>query len=247
MYLFFCYICTPCSSYLCYYFVFPTKVHFFELLVKLVKIILVIKLRNTVLKYNASNVGGLMVEDSIRVFNYLHTKSNNSLDVKELEQILPIKSENSRNRIFQEIRKRFYALDTEIANYFVSATREEQTIILYFAILKTYKLLFDVVFEILIPKYIKGESSVTKMDILSLLDSKAEDQPHIDNWSIRTRNNMATIMLMYLKESGLQKESKISALQASVHFWKLFANRENSWMFEAALLSNETKNQIKTD
>lgn len=198
-------------------------------------------------KYKASNVGGLMIEDSIRVFKYLYNNGDKPINIKELEMILPIKSENSRKRIFQEITKRYQALDKNIADYFVNAYKNEQIIILYFTALKIYKLLYDVVFELVIPKYLKNESSINKMDILSFLDTKLYEQPHIDKWSIRTRNNMASVMLMFLKEAGIQKKDKILALQANVKFWKLFANTNNKWMFDASLLSTEIKTQIKTN
>lgn len=194
--------------------------------------------------YKATNVGGLMIEDSIKVFNYLYLKDKEPITESEIEQVLAVKSATSRKRIFEEIRRRYEMIDLRIITYFIQAERNEQTVIIFYAALKLYRLLNDVVFEILIPKYKRNESSVNAMDILSLLDSKATAQEHIAKWSITTRKNMTYIILKMLKEAGIQYNNHIKPLQASDDLWRLIVETGDVWMLQAALLSKEQQQQL---
>ena len=195
-------------------------------------------------KYKATNVGGLMIEDSIRIFKFIHGVESNLVSDSDIELILPVKSESSRKRIFQEIKRRYSVLDQKIVDYFVDAEQNNQSVILFYAALKSYKLLSDIVFELLIPKFSKGEGIVDKMDILSFLDTKEEEQSHIENWSIRTRKNMAGVMLMMLKEAKIQNKKQISPIMASDELWVLFASVGDYWMLEAALMNKDERQRF---
>jgi hypothetical protein len=195
-------------------------------------------------KYKASNVGGLMIDDAIRVFNYLaNTDLTDFLDT-QIQQILPIKTESSRRRIFQELLRRFLQMDKLVVDYFVQAERKEQIVILYYSVLKSYQLLFDVVFQVLIPKYGRGDKMLTQMDVFAFLDSKVLEQPQIEKWGIRTRKNMAGIVLMMLKEVGIQQKQQIMPLNGSKELWHIFVKSNEFWMLDAVLLTNDDKQRI---
>jgi hypothetical protein len=197
-------------------------------------------------KYKAVNVGGLMIDDSIRVFTYLIENKANNPNLQELMQILPMKSEASQRRIFQELLRRFRQMDNLVSDYFFRAERNEQIILLFYAAMKNYQLLFDVVFQLVIPKYYKSEKALHGMDILAFFDNKVLEQAQIENWSVRTRKNMAAIMLMMLKESGIQKNEQIVPLLATDDFWRMFVKSGEYWMLDAALLSKEDKLRINS-
>jgi len=194
--------------------------------------------------YKATNVGGLLVEDSVRVFEFLHRNRLDFYTDALIEQVLPVKSITSRRRIFQELKRRYNVLDTALVEYFLQTNRAEQTVIAFYAALKNYRFLNGVVFEILIPKYKLNQESVSTMDILTLLDSKAAEQEHIANWSVRTRKNMCIFILSMLKEVGIQQNGLIVPLSASAQLWQLIAAAGDLWMLQAALLSKNEQQQV---
>lgn len=195
-------------------------------------------------KYKATNVGGLMVEDSAKVFAYLYKSNQQKIDPAELSAILPIKSESSRKRIFNEIQKRYNQIPPTILEFFLNGSENEQKVILYYASLKLYNLLFDLVFEQLIPKHQRGESTLQSFDVLSFFDSKETQQPEISNWSIRTRKNMVSILLMMLREVGILNKNQIQPINLNSSVWKLWVNQNEAWMLDAALFTKDKKEKV---
>ena len=195
-------------------------------------------------RYKATNVAGLMADESVKVFLFLSEKGSGIITNDEIAACLPVKSDNSRKRIFQELQRRYQQIKPEIFDYFLTAERAEKNIIIFYASLKLYKLLFDVVFQILIPKYKNGQGIVTRTDIFTLLDNNTEQQEQIEKWSLRSRKNVASIILMILGETNIQNSEKIKPLAASDALWKLFVSAGEQWMLKVALLPLNKRMEI---
>ncbi len=68
---------------------------------------------------------------------------------------------------------------------------------------RQFKLLYDIVQEVIVPRWQSGDPTVSRTDVQRFLDSQQPDHPEIDAWSFSTRGKLASNMLTILRDYGL--------------------------------------------
>ena len=189
--------------------------------------------------------GGLLYEETISLLPYLNDDrieliteqvSNNSL--------LQTNSQAARQRILQEIRKRYHAVGGDNFTLFESFTQNERKIFLFFTCIKTYKIIFDFIFDVVVEKWLSRDIKIGTDDVFYFLDKKASTHPEINQWTPTTKQKVSTVMIRVLKEVGILRDAKIMALDASDAYWHNFVKIGEPWFLQACLLNKERRDQI---
>jgi len=197
-------------------------------------------------KYSASfTAGGLLNSETLALLPYLLDDSNvNFSGLIKDSSILQINSESARSRITREIQKRYNTVGKEAFELLKSAKEGEQKIILLYICLKTYRLLFDFVFDIVIVKWLKRDIEITSDDSHYFLDIQSTQHTEINDWSDKTINKISSVMIKILKEGELLQNGKLTQLDAPNHFWKQFVGLGEVWFLQACLLNKAKREEI---
>ena len=190
--------------------------------------------------------GGLLFDETISLKSYLNKEMIEQIrnEIKDNKN-LQTNSESARQRIIQEIRKRYYSVDDKAFNAFGNFKISEQKIFLYFLCLKTYPIIFDFIFEVLIEKWLSLYENISTNDVLIFLDKKSSSHSEIDQWADTTKDKIASVLIRILKEVGIIYNGKINALNATDDYWKYYVNINESWFLNACLLNKSERDQIK--
>ena len=120
----------------------------------------------------------------------------------------------------------------------------EQKIFLFYTCLKTYSIIFDFIFDVVVEKWLSRDIDVNAGDVLYFLDKKTSNHLEIDQWTATTKQKVATVMIRMLKEVGILRDAKIMALDASDAYWHNFVKIGEPWFLQACLLNKERRDQI---
>jgi hypothetical protein len=77
-------------------------------------------------------------------------------------------------------------------------------------------LLYDVVQEVIWPRWQEGLSAISRVDVQRFLDHALPSHPEIDGWSVATREKLAGNLLTILRDYGLLQGAQGSATKRIV-------------------------------
>jgi non-ribosomal peptide synthetase component F len=197
-------------------------------------------------RYRVSfTAGGLLYEETMQVLEFLSPERIGELELAVTDNsILRINSQSSRKRIIQEIQKR-YKSDPLIFRKFDSWTPAEQRIALFYLCLKSYRILFDFHFDIVLERWLSRETEITLAHIHYFFDRQAAHHPEIETWAESTRQKVATVMLRMLRESGLLLDKRLQTPALSLAFWKTFLLMDEAWFLQACLLNKQQREEVQ--
>ena len=197
-------------------------------------------------KYSASfTAGGLLFQESIALLPYLNDNSISKINEQTTNNtLLQINSESARKRIITEIRKRYNSVNKDVFYQLKKSTINEQKILLYFICLKSYPLIFDFVFDIVVNKWLSRELEISSVDVIKFLYMKCDKHPEIEEWTLKTHNKISSVIIKILKDVGFVKDGKLIPVNLSHSFWKYFFQIGETWFLKAALLNQEQREQI---
>jgi len=149
-------------------------------------------------------------------------------------QYLGVKSQSARQRISQEMGKRYEVAPAGFWPFFFARSEEEQKLALFFLCLKTYGLMLDFHLEVVLKRWKARSEQLTPFDLQMRLDEIASTHPEVDAWSESTKTKTITVYLRTLTEAGLLKKG---SLQKPTHiqpdFWTFFQKSGDSWILES--------------
>ena len=197
-------------------------------------------------KYSASfTAGALLHAETIALLKYLNDDNiSNITEQIKTNTLLKTNSESSRKRIIAEIIKRYYSVNNDVFQLCSKASIDEQKILLFYSCLKTYPLLFDFMFDIVIEKWLSLELIIKSSDMKRFLNKKSSQYPEIDAWSELTHNKISSVSIKILKDAGIYVDKKLTRVNLSPIFLKTFIAWGDPWFLQALLLNKEQRNEI---
>ena len=163
-------------------------------------------------KYSMSfTAGGLLYHKTVEIANlYLSLKNWPSVRGKVLENnILQARTQNTAKRIFQEISSRLDLLTKEELVILIEGSYQEQVQILWLAICKRYKFIYDFAVEVIREKFLSLGLEVSFEDYDAFFNSKAEWHDELENLTEKTKNKARQVVFKILREAELLSKNNI--------------------------------------
>lgn len=189
--------------------------------------------------------GGLLAEETRAVISYM-----NDIEISRLpEEIknnlhLQTNSQASRQRVVQELKKRYHVVGQATFDLFQESDIQLQNILIFYSCTKIYSILFDFMFGPVTDKWLTRDLIVKKTDVKHFLDLQSNSHPEIDRWTESTREKVATVIIRMLKEVGILRAGLLRQVEAPDIFWRHFLDQGDVWFLQAMLLSKEDRTRI---
>lgn len=169
-------------------------------------------------------------------------------DEIENNQILQINSLTSRKRFIAEFKRRFSAVSLHFWHIWQGWSEEGQRAGLFYAILKTYKLVFDFHFNVTMKQWNSARHQLVKSDIMMELNEIAAHDEFVDSWSENTKERCASQYLTILRQAGLltDKTNELQAIHPDESELEYYFRSGEEWFLEACLLYPYEINDIKS-
>jgi hypothetical protein len=159
---------------------------------------------------------------------------------EEVEQnrFLQINARTARIRFVTEFKHRFSAVPRAFWKQWETLSEEGQRAGLFYAILKTYKLVFDFHFDVTVRKWNSIDHQLTKSDLMMEMNEIAAKDVFVDSWSENTKNRCVSQYLTILRQTGLLegKENQLHPLHLSSVNSAYYFRSGEEWFFDACLL-----------
>jgi hypothetical protein len=107
------------------------------------------------------------------------------------------------SRQFDEIKKRLQIVDYSVIEKIASANNETAKILIYYSIIKTYKIFYDFILEVVRPKVLVFDYKLLDLDFDKFLRYKSEMVPGIDKLSSSTKAKIKQVFFRILHEVGI--------------------------------------------
>ena len=200
--------------------------------------------------YSASFTGGGLMLSETNIIIPLFLEKDASEVIKELRKdtsILQIRSAQSRDRVANEINKRFKAMPKDFWEIYLTMDENQQKAALLFVILKTYLLLFEFQVNLVIPKYHSPDRVLTKNDVLTALSEVAARDEFVDSWSDQTRGRASSQFVSILRQAGLINpvSGELQPLVLGDEDFVYYIRIGELWFLQACLLPGYKIERIK--
>jgi len=190
--------------------------------------------------------GGLLAEETRSVISYLNDAAILDLPTEiKHPQYLHTNAESARQRVVQELKKRYKATGQLVFDVFKDAGLPQQNILIFYTCMKTYQILFDFMFQTVLEKWLSRNLTLDKLDVQHFLDIQSASHPEIDEWTETTREKIETVMIRMLNEVGLLQGGQLHSVDAPDHFWRSFVDFGDPWFLQAMLLNKEQRDRIQ--
>ena len=147
-----------------------------------------------------------------RILPLLMSEESERLLKEEVEnnQFLQVNSRKSRGNFVLEFKRRYASVPAHFWEAWQTWSEAGQRAGLFYAILKTYKLVFDFHFNVTIKKWNSIEQEVAKNDVMMEFNEIAAHDEFVDSWSDNTKDRCAGAYLTILRQAGLLDPKKNS-------------------------------------
>ena len=188
--------------------------------------------------YEMESILPVMLDDSISDKVKILSEDSTHLQLATLQ---------SRKRVLAEMLVRFKAVDRSFWERYVTLGEREKRLALLFVILKSYRLLFELQVNLVIPKYYSPDRVLTKNDVFTAISEVASRDEFVDSWSEDTRNRAASQYVAILRQAGLIDESTGELREPDVADDELayYVRIGEIWFLQACLLPGYRVEQIK--
>lgn len=153
----------------------------------------------------------------------------------------------SRKRVLAEMLVRFNAVDRSFWDRYIGLGEKEKRLALLFVVLKSYRLLFELQVNLVIPKYYSPDRVLSKNDVYAAISEVASRDEFVDSWSEDTRKRAASQYVTILRQAGLIDETTDELRETDVADEELYyyAKTGEIWFLQACLLPGYRVEQIK--
>ncbi len=161
--------------------------------------------------------------------------------------VLKMKSEVTRDKAVLEFKRRYDAVPPAFWEWYQTLNDKSKRIAMFYVILKTYRICFDMQFNVVIPRWNSIERSVTKNDILMEFNEIAAKDEFVDSWSEQTKDRISSACLSVLRKAGLldEKTNILQSVDRSEIDFSYYISFGEIWLLEACLLKPYEIEQIK--
>lgn len=168
-------------------------------------------------------------------------------DEIENNQILQINSRKARRTFVLEFKRRLASVPLHFWQAWQKWSEKGQRVGLFYAILKTYKLVFDFHFNVAIKRWNSVDHQLTKFDIMMEFNEIAAHDEFVDSWSDNTKDRCASAYLTILRQAGLmtEKTNELQSIRPDDSELEYYFCSGEEWFLEACFLYPYEINEIK--
>ena len=185
-----------------------------------------------------------------RILPLLMAEKSDELLKEEVEnnQILQINSRKARRTFVLEFKRRYAAVPARFWESWQNMSEAGQRAGLFYAILKTYKLVFDFHFNVTIRKWNSIEHNLEKSDIMMEFNEIAAHDEFVDSWSDNTKERCAGAYLTILRQAGILegKDNVLQPIKLDADEYSYYIHTGEEWFMDACLLYPYEVNDIKS-
>lgn len=199
------------------------------------------------MRYSSSfTAGGILYNEFESVLTLINSDNRDQLLAKEVSEnrYFKINSEAARKRIVTEIKKRIVLLDDIFWNYYLTLTKEEKKLMLFYLCVRTYKLVQDFHIKITAKRFWTYQKQIDPNQYKMYLDELSSKEPPIEKWSESTRKKCITNYIRMLKEAGFINNNSLQKPQIETTFYCFFLKISAPWALDIFLLNNAEKETI---
>lgn len=203
-------------------------------------------------QYSASITGcGFMYEEMKSVLPMLMSSDRDLLLKEELRtgEHLMMSSEHSRARAIPEFVKRYNAVAKSFWIWFLTLNDKSQRVAMFYVILKTYKIVFDLHINVVMEHWHGVDRRVTKNDLMMEFNEISARDAFVESWSDNTKEKVSSSVCSILRKVGLM-EAKSFDLK-SVDFFDIdssyYIHNNEFWFLEACFLEPYEVQKMKEE
>lgn len=191
-------------------------------------------------KYDANfTAAGILYHEFVVLKELLLSENFNERIKIEEEQndYIGVATNSARKRIISEIKRRYNNAPLDFWTHFFEWNEIEQKLALFFLCLKTYPLVLDIHFEVVLKKFKTG-NKLNPYDIQMRMDEIASIDEEVSKWSDSTLKKINVQYRKAIKDIGIYNgTSLIRESKANTLFWNYFKNNNESWFLEACFIN----------
>lgn len=208
--------------------------------------------RNIDSPYTASITGcGFMYEEMRALLPMLMSPDRDSLLKEELQtgEHLMMSSENARSRAIPEFVKRYNAVPKSFWTWFLTLDDRSQRVAMFYVILKTYKIVFDLHINVVMEHWRGVDQRVTKNDLKMEFNEISARDAFVESWSENTKDRVASAVCSILRKVGLMEEKgfDLKSIDFSEIDSSFYIRNNELWFLEACFLQPYEVQKIKED
>lgn len=199
--------------------------------------------------YSAAITGcGFQFYEFQRVFPLLMDANSKELLQDEIEnnQLLQVNTRKARRTFVLEFKRRFASVPYNFWEAWSGMSEEGQKAGFFYAILKTYKLLFDFHFDVTVKKWNSVEQTLVPSDLEMEINEIAAKDEFVDGWSDLTKKKCVSQYMTILKQVGLlASEGKLKSLHIPAADCAWYFHSGETLFLEACLLYSYEIGELK--
>lgn len=198
--------------------------------------------------YSASITGcTFKLEEFRRVLPLLLDDNSTELLKAEADNnhLLQVDSLNSRKRFIAEFQRRFDAVSREFWLAFSEWDETAQRAGFFYAILKTYQLVYDFHINLAVKKFRSVDKELKKGDVMMEFYEIAAKDSFVDSWTDNTKDRCAKHYLTILRQAGLLRDDTLIPLYLNAEQARYYFEHGEDWFLEACFLMPYEINNLK--
>ena len=160
-------------------------------------------------------------------------------------QLLQVDSLNSRKRFIAEFQRRFDAVNREFWLAFSEWDETAQRAGFFYAILKTYQLVYDFHINLAVKKFRSVDKELKKNDVMMEFYEIAAKDAFVDSWTDKTKDRCAQHYITILKQAGLLRDDILVPLYLNAEQTRYYFEHGEDWFLEACFLMPYEINNLK--
>lgn len=199
--------------------------------------------------YTATITGcAFLFNEFMRVLPLMMSDNSDELLKEELKNnnLLQVNSQKARQNFLNEFKRRYASVPQKFWESFLKMSEQGQRAALLYAILKTYKLVFDFHFNVTIKRWNSINQMVTKEDIMMEFSEISSRDEFVDGWTDNTKSRCASHYLTILRgASMLDKDGNLQPLRLDLSEYEYYLRTGEEWFLDACLLYPYEVTEIK--
>lgn len=193
--------------------------------------------------------GGFLFEETKLLLPLLMADNAEELLKKEKieNNILMINSQQARSTMMLEVKRRYDAVPKSFWESFLQKSEQAQKLAVFYAILKTYKIVFDFHVNVTMKKWASISRKVEREDLLIELTEISANDEFVDSWSDSTKTKVATRYISILKQINmLDEENNIHPMEGDDDSFAEYLKLGEPWFLEFCLVPPYEVERIKS-
>jgi hypothetical protein len=170
---------------------------------------------NIELDYSANLTGAAFLFLELKRVVELKVNGLSDKEIKEkilIENVFQYEKTSSLKRMIPTLLRRVDALDNTFRSMVLNEHLENGKVINLYSIMKTDRLFFEFMDEVVKEKLLTNDYLLEKKDINTYFTYKAEQDENVAAWSELTTNKLKQVFLKILLEVGILKDKKTGEL-----------------------------------